>query len=235
MRRLTCLLLLAATGSPTMAHFPHRETKPVHPRYDVIGPVGNCLPPSYRRVYNRPTWLGGKIAHMIAPSSQEAMAWHNAEHMGLYDEHHHPRVEQHYFFPKPWEALKVGARRPVDEPAPAGEDEGMLDNAEPQIETTEIDQSGSPTEITEDPDTLSDEPASLDAPQPRPVDELPRPDEQPLDPEEPVLPLQDPSAGLDDQSRTIGPSHPVVVGSIQLQAADGQASPPTLELVPVSK
>lgn len=91
-------------------------------RIDVIGPIGNRLPPSYRRQYNRPTYIGGKIAAKIAPSSQEAMAFHRAEELGLYDNNgvkgalagkHCPpqRVEQHYFYPKPWEALAIGPRR----------------------------------------------------------------------------------------------------------------------------
>ena len=46
---------------------------------------------SYRRRYNRPKYLGGKIAYHIAPSSQEAMAWHEAEHLGAY-KNHRPRI-----------------------------------------------------------------------------------------------------------------------------------------------
>lgn len=91
-------------------------------RVDVIGPLGNRLPPSYRREYNRPTYLGGKITAKIEPSSQEAMAFHRADELGLYDDNgikgwmagkHCPpqRVEQHYFYPKPWEVLTVGPRR----------------------------------------------------------------------------------------------------------------------------
>ncbi len=98
------------------AHHPDRETQPPRQRIDVIGPLGNRLPASYRRVYNRPTNLGGKIAYWIAPSSQEAMAWHQAQHAGLYDNGGPlkapcPRVENLYFYPKPWEALQVGQRR----------------------------------------------------------------------------------------------------------------------------
>lgn len=92
------------------------------PRIDPIGPVGNRLPESYRRQYNRPTYVGGKIAAKIAPSSQEAMSFHRSESLGLYDrtgikgwlngKNCPPqRVEQHYFYPKPWEVLAVGPRR----------------------------------------------------------------------------------------------------------------------------
>lgn len=91
-------------------------------RIDVIGPLGNRLPESYRRKYNRPSYIGGKIAAKIAPSSQEAMSFHRSEELGLYDNNgirgavackHCPpqRVEQHYFYPKPWEVLTVGPRR----------------------------------------------------------------------------------------------------------------------------
>lgn len=91
------------------------------PRIDPIPPLGNQLPESYRRKYNRPTYVGGKIAAKIAPSSQEAMAFHRAECLGLYDNNgikgfvngkHCPprRFEQHYFYPKPWEVLAVGPR-----------------------------------------------------------------------------------------------------------------------------
>ncbi len=133
-------LLVAPSVS---AHHPERETQPVHPRYDVIGPLGNRLAASYRRLYNRPTYLGGKIAYHIAPSSQEAMAWHRAEHRGLYDGNC-PRVEDHYFYPKPWEALQTGQRRsvlpsertvsPLQDrgPSDSGENEGIgFENSTP--------------------------------------------------------------------------------------------------------
>ena len=87
--------------------------KPVHPRIDLIPPLGTNLPPSHRRVYNRPSYWHGKIAYYIAPSSQEAMAWHDAEHRCAY-KNHRPRIEVHYFYPKPWEVLKIGARIPTD-------------------------------------------------------------------------------------------------------------------------
>jgi len=101
------------------AHHPSGLSHPVRPRVDVIGPVGNRLPESYRRRYNRPTYHGGKIAHIIAPSSQEAIAWERAEQRCDYD-HHHGRIVPQYFYPKPWEALQVGARTPMK---PTDEDE----------------------------------------------------------------------------------------------------------------
>ncbi|MEM1224667.1 MAG: hypothetical protein AAGJ40_03165 [Planctomycetota bacterium] len=121
-KSLCCFLLLGVVGAlPGQAHHPG-DHSPVHvwPRIDVIGPLGNRLPPSYRRQFNRPTYHGGKIAHFIAPSSQEAIAWHAADHLGLYGRHGNrpsgakshstQRVERHYFYPKPWEVLTVGPR-----------------------------------------------------------------------------------------------------------------------------
>ncbi|CAN0484392.1 unnamed protein product, partial [Hapterophycus canaliculatus] len=82
------------------------------PRVDPFAPIGNRLPTSYRRKYNRPTYLGGKVAAKVAPSSQEAMSFHRSESLGLYDhtgikgwihgKNCPPqRVEQHYFYPDP--------------------------------------------------------------------------------------------------------------------------------------
>lgn len=98
-------------ASPSLAHHPDAANHPVRPRIDVIPPLGNCLP-SYRERYNRPTYLGGKIAYCIAPSSQEAMSWHRSVHRGYYA-NHAPRMEDYYLYPKPWEALVVGPRVPV--------------------------------------------------------------------------------------------------------------------------
>ncbi len=109
MRWFTAVALLVGFAVSASAHHPDRENKPVHPRIDLIGPLGNRLPMSYRRKYNRPTYLGGKIAYWIAPSSQEAMAWHEATHLRAYADHR-PRIEKHYFYPKPWEALQIGPR-----------------------------------------------------------------------------------------------------------------------------
>jgi hypothetical protein len=94
---------------PLSAHYPDRGSQRVHQRIDVIGPLGNRLPMEYRRRYNRPTNLGGKIAYHIAPTSQEAMRWHQATHRG----HYHsgaPRMVDHYFYPKPWEMIPIGPR-----------------------------------------------------------------------------------------------------------------------------
>lgn len=105
------IVTFAMTGLAS-GHHPDRENEPVRPRVDLIGPIGNHLPPGHRRTYNRPTYWGGKIAYHIAPTSQEAMAWHRAEHAGAYESPKKDlRLEQHYFYPKPWQALNVGPRR----------------------------------------------------------------------------------------------------------------------------
>lgn len=124
-------------------------------RIDVIGPLGNRLPESYRRKYNRPTYIGGKIASKIAPSSQEAMSFHRSQELGLYDNNgikgaltgqHCPpkRVEQHYFYPKPWEVLTVGPRRDrmsPPEPTPEFEPPGfreLLEETNPNADVFEL-------------------------------------------------------------------------------------------------
>ena len=124
--RLTLLAGIIAgvcTASPAVAHFPDAARHPVVPRVDVIPPLGNRIP-SYRERYNRPTYLGGKIAYWIAPSSQEAMSWHRSFHRGYYA-NHAPRMEDRYYYPKPWEELTVGPRVSVtgtDENAESGLD-----------------------------------------------------------------------------------------------------------------
>ncbi len=109
MRWLIVATVIACLSSNTYAHHPDKENYPVHPRIDVIGPLGNNLPPDYRRRYNRPSNWAGKISYYIAPSSLEAMSWHASQHRNAYKEHK-PRTVMHYFFPKPWEALRTGPR-----------------------------------------------------------------------------------------------------------------------------
>lgn len=109
MRTWIACLLAVSCFSSAQGHHPDRETQPVRRRIDVIGPVGNRLPMEYRRRYNRPTDWGGKIAYHIAPTSQEAMRWHQATHQRQY-KCDAPRMVAHYFYPKPWEAIRIGAR-----------------------------------------------------------------------------------------------------------------------------
>ena len=134
MRLLAIAVLVVCCSASTWAHHPDRRRHPVYPYFDLIGPVGNHLPMSYRRRYNRPRYLGGKIAYYIAPSSQEAMAWHDAAHRHYYRDHR-PRIEKHFFYPKPWEGLRIGPRpstAPDDQPVTESDtrtepDEAMSD------------------------------------------------------------------------------------------------------------
>ena len=109
MRWFTVAALIACLSSTLFAHHPDKEHYPVRPRIDLIGPLGNLLPPSYRRRYNRPSNTAGKISYYIAPSSLEAMSWHASKHRNAYKDHK-PRTVMHYFYPKPWEAIKIGPR-----------------------------------------------------------------------------------------------------------------------------
>ena len=109
MRWFTVATLIACLSSTLFAHHPDKENYPVHPRIDLIGPLGNWLPPSYRRRYNRPSNIAGKVSYSIAPSSLEAMSWHASKHRNAYKDHK-PRTVMHYFYPKPWDAIKIGPR-----------------------------------------------------------------------------------------------------------------------------
>jgi hypothetical protein len=101
------------------AQFPNWKAHPVRPIIDVIPPLGNNLPLSYRARMNRPSYLSGRIAYTIEPSSQEAMAWQRAWERGYYA-NHAPRMETHYIYPKPWEVLGVGAKPKRGNDAKAG-------------------------------------------------------------------------------------------------------------------
>ena len=139
MRWFSLFVFVFSLTATLRAHHPEKECQNPHPRIDVIGPLGTCLPMSYRRRYNRPRNLGGKIAYHIAPSSQEAMAWHDATHRCAYKDHR-PRIEMHYFYPKPWEALRIGPRKSssVDE---AEENGSEYDSTlgEAQLQDVELD------------------------------------------------------------------------------------------------
>lgn len=126
---LSALMLPVLMSASASAHHPDRRCDPVVPRRDCIGPIGNRLPPGHRRVYNRPTYWGGRIAYKIAPSSQEAMAWHAAEHRGLYD-CDAGRVVPTYFYPKPWQSIRVGPRPDTQS---RFETESKFDKSEPPL------------------------------------------------------------------------------------------------------
>lgn len=101
------------------AQFPNWKAHPVRPNIDVIPPLGNHLPLSYRARMNRPSYISGRIAYTIEPSSQEAMAWQRAWQRGYYA-NHAPRMETHYIYPKAWEVLGVDAKPKRAEDPKAG-------------------------------------------------------------------------------------------------------------------
>lgn len=80
------------------------------PRPDILPSEWFNHPNEYRRVYNRPRYLTGKIAHAIAPTSQEAMVWCENYRAGVYSVKNAPPRYKRYFAPKPWEVLQTGAR-----------------------------------------------------------------------------------------------------------------------------
>ena len=116
MSRLFLSVAIVCVASTSFAHHPDRANAPVRPRIDCIGPIGNRLPPSYRLRYNRPTNIGGHLAYLFAPTSQEAMAWHNAKHRGNY-KNKMPRTVMQYFYPKPWETLNMTPQATMNQTA----------------------------------------------------------------------------------------------------------------------
>ncbi len=88
-------------------HYAHFN--PYDPRPDFFRlPIYNAWVP-YRKMHNRPTYIGGKVAAVIEPTSQEAMAWHISKANGDY-RNHRPGSIPTYYYPKPWESLQIEAR-----------------------------------------------------------------------------------------------------------------------------
>ncbi len=88
---------------------------PAVQRQDIFShPIWNSMP-EYRNVYNRPRFVPGYLAYKIEPSSQEAMAWQSNYCNGNYANHSGPYVP-HYYYRKPWEALKTAARPDFQKP-----------------------------------------------------------------------------------------------------------------------
>jgi hypothetical protein len=92
----------AQTTTPArIAAFNPREDILPHPIYDAWLP--------YRKAYNRPRFLGGMMARLVEPTSQEAMAWEESWRSGEY-RRHEPGLVKIYYHPKPWEVLQTGPR-----------------------------------------------------------------------------------------------------------------------------
>ncbi len=148
-------------SSIAQAHYPDHANRPVHPRVRHPSTIVDRLP-SYRDRYNRPTNVGGHLAYLISPTSQEAMSWHRSAHRGYYA-NHAPRMEDRYHYLKPWEALQVGGRTPV----PGS--------------TTQ--RSGPPELVTPPNRAASDRPNDLPTPAEPAVQSLPVPEPEAISPE----------------------------------------------------
>ena len=82
---------------------------PAKQRKDILSyPIIKAWP-EYRYSYNRPRYVGGYIAHIIEPTSQEAMSWKSSVNAGHY-RNHAGRCVPLYYYPKPWEAINTMAR-----------------------------------------------------------------------------------------------------------------------------
>ena len=153
---ITGLLTALLSSAPSLAHFPDAADRPVHVRPSLRSP-GYYIS-SFRERYNRPTYIGGKIAYWIEPTSQEAMSWHRSVHRGYYA-NHAPRMEDRYFYPKPWEGIAVGARVPV-----SGAPKDEVSGDEKQKPTTKT----SPEDELNDGGTVKSAPAIEILPTPNP-------------------------------------------------------------------
>jgi hypothetical protein len=95
----------------------------------------------YRKIYNRPRYLGGYLASKIEPTSQEAMAWRDNVNAGLYGSGCKTRAPL-YYFPKPWEALEIGARpNPYDPESMARYQQRAADRSGESVAPIAVDRS----------------------------------------------------------------------------------------------
>lgn len=116
---LVCMIILSAMFVPNLSagERPTFNKDTCDPRPDILPYWLTSWHTDYRREYNRPRYLSGKIAHAVEPTSQEAMVWCEANQMGLYDTCKHPPVYKSYNTPKPWEILATGPRPDFKKPA----------------------------------------------------------------------------------------------------------------------
>jgi len=121
MRQLALILsvlaasLLATSSANAQNYWPRH-----YPPFDPVDPRPDILPRtfynnwvSYREANNRPTYVGGLIAHTIEPISQEAMSWEENVNRGYYKTHC-PTPVRMYLYPKPWEVIETGVRPAAD-------------------------------------------------------------------------------------------------------------------------
>lgn len=114
------LILALTCFQNASAQWPNWRAKPVRQNIDLLPPPGDLLPPSYAAKYNRPSYLAGRIAYTIEPTSQEAMAWERAVQRGYYA-NHAPRMETHYMYPRAWEVLGVDPKPKRDRSGQSGQ------------------------------------------------------------------------------------------------------------------
>jgi hypothetical protein len=82
---------------------------PANPRPDFLPHTHYNNWVSYREKYNRPHPIGGHIAALIEPTSQEAMSWCLHDANGDY-RCKRPGYVPIYNYPKPWEVLPTRPR-----------------------------------------------------------------------------------------------------------------------------
>ena len=104
----TVLALFSVASVPAAERFTFKKTN--DPRPDILPRPFYDAHVEYRRAYNRPRYVLGWLATKVAPTSQEAMSWHDNKRMGRYEKHNMPPLYKQYFYPKPWEVLTTGAR-----------------------------------------------------------------------------------------------------------------------------
>ncbi len=106
--RIVIAILVAAglltANSRIFAGNPEAHFNPSNPRPDFFPhTLYNAWVP-YRAEYNRPRPIGGHIAAVIEPTSQEAMSWRIHQANGDY-RCKRPGYVPIYNYPKPWEVL----------------------------------------------------------------------------------------------------------------------------------
>ncbi len=107
---VTLGLALGLIGHATAAERPTCNKDTCDPRPDILPSWLLDCQSSYRRDYNRPRYVAGWFAHLVEPSSLEAMVWCESKQLGLYDKPHQPPLCRYYCFPKPWERYQTGPR-----------------------------------------------------------------------------------------------------------------------------
>jgi len=121
---VACLASSSWAAPPERPTFNHNGD----PRPNILPNWMFIYPVPYRATHNRPSDFTGRIARVISPTSQEAMAWSENKALGYYDGHHQPPLRKGFFFPKPWEVLNIGPRKnsgeiqPPEMPDPRVED-----------------------------------------------------------------------------------------------------------------